>query len=72
MGFAELKQSMHPIQTQTPQKQRIQSANSAKGDIKSIIAKAVAATMDERELANKAEQAKDAEKAKGDFQASQW
>src|SRR5882724_12105060 len=39
-------------------KQRIQSAKSAEGDIKSIIAKAVAAAMDARELANKAEEAK--------------
>src|SRR5882724_11827302 len=36
-----------------PQKQRIQSADSAEGDIKSIIAKAVAAAMDARELTNK-------------------
>ena len=43
----------------------------AKGDIMSIIAEAVAAAMDARELANKAEQAKDLEKAKEDFQVGQ-
>jgi len=47
-------------------------ANSPEGDIKSIIIEAVAAAMDVRELANKAEQAKDSEKAKEDFQAGQW
>ena len=55
-----------------PQKQRIWSAELAKGEIKSIVAKAVAATMDARELANKFEQPKDLEKAKEHFQASQW
>ena len=44
----------------------------AEGDIQSIIAKAVAATMDARELANKVDQAKELEKANEDFQASQW
>ena len=44
----------------------------AKRDIKSIVAKAVAATMDARELTNKAEPPKELEKAKEDFQASQW
>jgi len=47
-------------------------ADSAKGDIMSIMTKAVAATMDARELANKAEQAKDSEKAQEYFQAGQW
>jgi len=37
-----------------PWKQRIWLADSAEGDIKSIIAKAVSAAMDTRELANKA------------------
>jgi len=44
----------------------------AKGDIKSIIAEAVAAAMDARELANKVEQVKESEKANEDFQAGQW
>ena len=57
---------------QKPQKQRIWLANLAEGDIKSIVAEDVAAAMDTRELANKSEQAKDSEKAKQDFQASQW
>jgi len=39
----------------------------AKGEIKSIVAKAVAATMDARELANKFEQPKDLEKPKSIF-----
>ena len=55
-----------------PQKQRIQSADLAEGDIKSFVAKAVAAPMDTGELANKAEQAKESEKANKDFQAGQW
>jgi len=45
-----------------PWKQRIWLADSAEGDIKSIIAKAVSAAMDTRELANKAEQVKDSVK----------
>jgi len=36
------------------------------------VAEAVAAAMDPRELANKAEQVKDSEKAKEDFEAGQW
>ena len=44
-------------------------ADLAKEDIKSIVTEAVAVTMDARELANKAEQAKDSEKAKEDFQS---
>jgi len=55
-----------------PQKQRIWLDDSAKGDIKSIVAEAVAVTMDARELANKAEQAKEWEKANKDFQDGQW
>jgi len=55
-----------------PQKQRIWLADSAEGDIKCIVAKAVAATMDARELANKAEKVKELEKANEDFQPSQW
>jgi len=55
-----------------PQKQRIHSANSAKGDIKGIVAKAVAAVMDARELAKKDKKAKDSEKAKEDVQAGLW
>jgi len=43
----------------------------AEGDFKSIVAEAVAATMDARELANKAEQAKDLEKVREEFQAGQ-
>jgi len=43
----------------------------AKGDIKSIIAEAIAATMDARELANKVEQVKESEKSNEDFQAGQ-
>jgi len=52
-------------------KQRIQSADFAERDIKRIVAEAVAATMDARELANKVEQAKESEEANEDFQASQ-
>ena len=55
-----------------PWKQRIQSADLAKGDIKSIIAEAVTAALDARELANKSEQVKELEKANKDFQAGQW
>ena len=51
---------------------RVSRADSAEGDITTIVAKAVTAVMDMRELANKAEQAKDSEKAKEDFQAGQW
>jgi len=36
------------------------------------VAEAVAAVMDMRELTKQAKQAKDLEKAKEDFQASQW
>jgi len=55
-----------------PQKQSILSPDLAKGDIKRIVSKAFAATMDTRDLANKTEQAKESEKANEDFQASQW
>jgi len=43
----------------------------AEEDITSIVAKAVSAAMDVRELAKKAEQAKDSEKAKEYFQGGQ-
>jgi len=55
-----------------PQKPRIWSTDSPEGYIKSIVAKAVAAAIDTRELANKVEQVKELEKANEDFQASQW
>jgi len=47
-----------------PWKKRIWLANSAEGDIQSIIAEAISADMDTREPANKAEQAKHLEKSK--------
>jgi len=40
-------------------------------DLKSIVAKAVAATMDVRDMAKRTEQAKESKKAEKDFQASQ-
>ena len=54
-----------------PRKQRIQLTTLAKTDIKSLVAEAVAAAMDAREVANKAEQAKELEKTETDFQAGQ-
>src|SRR5882672_1570989 len=53
-----------------PRKQKIQSATSAETDLKSLVAEAVAAAMDAREVAKKAEQAKEPEK-ETDFQAGQ-
>src|SRR5467141_1409152 len=53
-----------------PQKQKIQSATSAETDLKSLVAEAVVAAMDAREVAKKAEQAKEPEKGT-DFQAGQ-
>ena len=41
-------------------------------DIKSLMAKAMAVVMDAREVAKKAEQAKEPEKMETDFQAGQW
>ena len=49
----------------------IWSITLAETDIKSLIAKAVAAAMDMREVAKKAEQAEEPEK-ETDFQAGQW
>src|SRR5882672_10665129 len=45
-----------------PRKQNIWSTTSAKTDIKSLMAKAIAAVMDAREVATKAKQAKDPER----------
>src|SRR5882672_5161920 len=53
-----------------PWKQKIRLATSAETDLKSLVAKAVAAAMDTREVAKKAEQAKEPEK-ETDFQAGQ-
>ena len=53
-----------------PWKQKIQSATLAETDIKSLVAEAVAVAMDTREVAKKAEQAKEPEKEM-DFQAGQ-
>ena len=55
-----------------PQKQRIQLATSAEMDIKSPMAEAMAVVMEVREVAKKAEQAKEPEKTEMDFQAGQW
>ena len=58
-------------------KQRIQSTELAETDIKNLMAEAVAAVMDARDIAKKAKkadkvkQARDLGKAKGDFQARQ-
>ena len=41
-------------------------------DIKSLVAEAMAAVMDAREVAKKAKQAKEPEKTEMDFQAGQW
>ena len=41
-------------------------------DLKSLVAEAIAAAMDAREVTKKAEQAKELEKTQTDFQASQW
>src|SRR5882724_648893 len=54
-----------------PWKQRIQSTVSAKMDLKSLVAEAVAAAKDAREVTKKAEQAKESEKTQTDFQAGQ-
>src|SRR5882724_10339332 len=117
-GFAELRQSICPTQTQTPQmqtpmaihtpdtsapmdidqsqprpetctcyncgepghllhtctkpwKQRIRSTVSAETDLKSLVAKAMAAVMDAREVTKRAKQAKESEKMQTDFQAGQ-
>src|SRR5882672_4253897 len=53
-----------------PQKQKIQSATSAETDLKSLVAEAIAAAMDTREVAKKAKQAKEPKK-ETDFQAGQ-
>src|SRR5882672_1105322 len=53
-----------------PRKQKIWSATSAKTDLKSLMAEAIAAAMDVREVAKKSEQAKEPEK-ETDFQAGQ-
>jgi len=54
-----------------PRKQKIWLATSAETDIKSLVAEAVAAAMDVREVAKKAEQAKELEKTETDFQVGQ-
>src|SRR5882672_1780788 len=54
-----------------PRKQKIWSATSAETDLKSLVAEAIAMAMDTREVAKKAEQAKEPEKEM-DFQAGQW
>ena len=54
-----------------PWKQRIWSTTSAKMDIKSLVAEAVAVAMDAREAYKRAEQAKEPEKMEMDFQAGQ-
>jgi len=51
-------------------KQKIQLTTLAETDIKSLVAKGIAAAMDAREVAKKAKQAKEPEKM--DFQAGQW
>src|SRR5882672_6903323 len=53
-----------------PRKQNIRSATSAETDLKSLVAEAVAAAIDTREVAKKAEQAKEPKK-ETDFQAGQ-
>ena len=55
-----------------PWKQRIWSTTSAEKDIKILVDEAVAVAMDVREVAKKAEQAKEPEKTEMDFQAGQW
>ena len=54
-----------------PGKKNIWLATLAETDIKSLVAEAVAAAMDAREVAKKAEQAKEPEKMETDFQAGQ-
>ena len=51
-----------------PRKQRIQLTILAKTDLKSLVAEAVAAAMDSREVTKKAEQAKELEKMQTDFE----
>jgi len=41
-------------------------------DLKSLVAEAVAAAMDAREVTKKTEQTKESEKMQTDFQAGQW
>ena len=53
-----------------PWKQWIQSIKLAEMDLKSIIAKAVAAAMDVKDVAKRTEQAKESKKAE-EFQAGQ-
>src|SRR5882724_8803625 len=54
-----------------PRKQRIRSTISAETDLKSLVAEAIAAAMDTREVTKKVEQAKELEKMQTDFQAGQ-
>jgi len=54
-----------------PWKQRIWSTILAERDIKSLVAEAIAAAMDVREVAKKAKQAKELEKTETDFQTGQ-
>src|SRR5882724_4285655 len=62
----------HLLHTCTkPWKQRIRSTVSAETDLKSLVAKAMAAVMDAREVTKRAKQAKESEKMQTDFQAGQ-
>src|SRR5467141_243262 len=54
-----------------PRKQKIRLATLTETDLKSLVAEAVATVMDAREVAKKAEQAKEPEKEMY-FQAGQW
>src|SRR5882724_7718656 len=54
-----------------PWRQRIRSTVSAERNLKSLVAEAVAAAMDAREVTKKTEQAKELEKTQTDFQAGQ-
>ena len=55
-----------------PRKQRIQSTISAETDLRSLVAEAIVAAMDAREVTKQAKQAKESEKMQTDFQAGQW